>query len=125
MSPVTLDYHRFSFIGGAYLTVSHPNFLESTLVKLQKMSFFGLPTTAHTCLPPSEPNPRMRGKKGRSEAAVRAIVSGNGSQGGISETDEAVAIIGLPGRMTVEAMRPFLRDYKLASGEGAIVKLEK
>jgi hypothetical protein len=67
---------------------------------------------------------RSRGLKGREEASERSIVSGNGSQGGITDGGKSVILSGLPGRITTDAMRLFLKNYKLMGGQAGVVKLE-
>ena len=58
--------------------------------------------------------PRVRGNKGRVEAAQRGVISGDGPNGGINGNTKSVILYGLPGKMTVEALTYFLKSYKLA-----------
>ncbi len=67
---------------------------------------------------------RSRGLKGREEASERAIVFGNGSQGGITDVGRSVLLSGLPGRITTSAVRQYLKDYSLMGGQAEVVKLE-
>jgi hypothetical protein len=67
---------------------------------------------------------RSRGLKGREEASERSIVSGNGSQGGITDVGRSVVLSGLPGRISTDAVRRYLRDYSLMGGQAEVVKLE-
>ena len=73
---------------------------------------------------PTEPRMRSRGLKGREEASERSIVTGNGSQGGITDGGRSVMLSGLPGKITAGAVRKFLRNYKLMGGQAEVVKLE-
>jgi len=68
---------------------------------------------------------RSRGLKGREEASERSIVSGSGSQGGITDVGRSVLLSGLPGKITTEVVRRFLRNYKLMGGQAEVVKLEQ
>jgi hypothetical protein len=74
---------------------------------------------------PAEPRMRSRGLKGREEASERSIVSGSGSQGGITDGGRSVLLSGLPGKITTEVVRRFLRNYKLMGGQAEVVKLEQ
>jgi len=124
VTKVTLDYHRFQPTGSAFLTISQPSVLPKTLAALENLSFFGHPLTARTTRPPLEPTMRSRGLKGREEASERAIVSGNGSQGGITDVGRSVLLSGLPGKISTNVVRRYLRDYSLMGGQAEVVKLE-
>jgi len=67
---------------------------------------------------------RSRGLKGREEASQRSIVSGNGSQGGITDIGRSVVLSGLPGKITTDAVRQYLKDYSLMGGQAEVVKLD-
>jgi hypothetical protein len=67
---------------------------------------------------------RSRGLKGREEASERSIVSGNGSQGGITDVGRSVLLSGLPGRVSTDAVRRYLKDYSLMGGQAEVVKLD-
>ena len=70
---------------------------------------YALPSTAAT-----NDIPRIRGAKGRIEAAQRGIVAGDGPNGGITSNNKSVVLYGLPGKMTVEALTYYLKSFKLA-----------
>jgi len=67
---------------------------------------------------------RSRGIKGREEASERSIVSGTGSQGGITDVGRSVLLSGLPGRISTNAVRRYLKDYSLMGGQAEVVKLD-
>ena len=70
---------------------------------------------------------RTRGVKGRLEAAERGLISGNGPDGTSTSHGRGVVIYGLPGKLTPEALRPYLKDFKLVAtevGHKEIIKLE-
>ena len=67
---------------------------------------------------------RSRGLKGREEASERSIVLGNGSQGGITDIGRSVVLSGLPGKITTDALRRYLKDYNLMGGKAEVVKIE-
>ncbi len=91
---------------------------------LKQLRFFGHPLTPWTGPPPAETRMRSRGIKGREEASERSVVTGNGSQGGITDGGRSVLLSGLPGRISAESVRRFLRNYKLMGGQAEVVKLE-
>ncbi|KAH9997641.1 hypothetical protein BJV77DRAFT_983706 [Russula vinacea] len=105
-------------------TLAQPSVLPKALAALQQVRFFGHPLTPRTTKPPSEPRMRSRGLKGREEASERSIVSGTGSQAGITDLGKSVLLSGLPGRISPEAMRRYLKNYSLMGGQGEVVKLE-
>ena len=51
---------------------------------------------------------------GRSEGAQRGLLLGNGPSGGIVSGGRCVAISGLPGKLSADALRTLLRNFKLA-----------
>ncbi|KAI0005958.1 hypothetical protein BJV74DRAFT_8130 [Russula compacta] len=124
ITKVTLDYRRFDPTGCAFLTLAQPSVLPKALASLNQMRFFGHPLTPRTTQPPAEPRMRSRGLKGREEASERSIVSGNGSQGGITDGRRSVLLSGLPGRISSDVVRRFLKNYKLMGGQAEVVKLE-
>jgi hypothetical protein len=67
---------------------------------------------------------RSRGLKGREEASERSIVFGNGSQGGITDVGRSVLLSGLPGKISTNAVRQYLKDYSLIGGRAEVVKLD-
>jgi hypothetical protein len=93
------------------------------MVALRQLRFFGHPLTPRTTPPPAETSVRSRGLKGREDASERTIVTGNGIQGGITDGGRSVLLSGLPGRISVEAVRRLLRNYKLMGGQAEVVKL--
>lgn len=67
---------------------------------------------------------RSRGLRGREEASERSIVSGNGSQGGITDVGKSVLLSGLPGKISTHVVRRYLRNYSLMGGQAEVVKLD-
>ncbi|KAI0277698.1 hypothetical protein BGY98DRAFT_978276 [Russula aff. rugulosa BPL654] len=124
ITKVTLDYYRFEPTGRAFLTLSQPSVLPKVLASLKQLRFFGHPLIPRTTRPPFEPRMRSRGLKGREEASERSIVSGNGSQGGITDVGRSVLLSGLPGRISTDAVRRYLKDYSLMGGQAEVVKLD-
>jgi hypothetical protein len=121
---VTLEYHRFEPTGRAFLTLTQPSDLPKALAALKQLRVFGHPLTPRTTLAPAEARMRSRGLKGREEASERSIVSGNGSQGGITDGGRSVLLSGLPGKISAEIVRRSLKTYKLMGGQAEVVKLE-
>ena len=83
---------------------------------LNERSVGGRPLQATPSPPPEAiaEGIRTRGRKGRDEAAERGIITGNGPSGGIVSNGKQVAVTGLPGRITADAMKDWLRSFKLA-----------
>ncbi|KAI0288184.1 hypothetical protein BC826DRAFT_1107889 [Russula brevipes] len=98
VTKVALEYRQFEPTGSAFLTLSQPSVLPKALTALKQLRFFGHPLMPRNTPAPDEPRMRSRGLKGREEASERAIVSGNGSQGGITDVGRSVVLAGLPGR---------------------------
>lgn len=98
--------------------------LPKTLGALKEVRIFGHQLIPRTTLSPLEPPKRSRGLKGREEASERSIVFGTGSQGGITDIGRSVLLSGLPGKISTEAVRRFLKDYSLMGGQAEVVKLD-
>jgi hypothetical protein len=124
ITKVALEYHRFEPTGRAVLTLSQPSVHSKVMVALRQLRYFGHQLMPRSTLPPAETRVRSRGLKGREEASERSIVTGNGIQGGITDVGRSVLLSGLPGKMTTDAVRRFLRNYKLMGGQAEVVKLE-
>ena len=125
LTAVALEYQRFEPMGRAFLTLTQPSVLPKVLAALQQLRFSGHPLTPRTTPSPSEPSMRSRGLKGREEASERSVVTGNGSQGGITDGGKSVLLSGLPGKISTDVVRRYLRNYKLMGGQAEVVKLEK
>ncbi|KAF8479342.1 hypothetical protein DFH94DRAFT_50731 [Russula ochroleuca] len=121
---VALDYYRFEPTGRAFLTLTQPSVLPKVLAALKQLRFFGHPLIPRTTKPPPEPRMRSRGLKGREEASERSIISGTGSQGGITDVGRSVMLSGMPGKISTEALRRFLNNYSLMGGQGEVVKID-
>ncbi|KAH9981369.1 hypothetical protein BGW80DRAFT_1454259 [Lactifluus volemus] len=124
ITKVTLEYHRFEPTGSAFLTLNQPSVLPKTLAALKQLRYFGHQLIPRTTSPPDDGRMRSRGLKGREEASERSIVSGNGCQGGITDVGKSVLLSGLPGKITTDAVRWFLKNYKLMGGKAEVVKLD-
>jgi len=124
VTKVALEYQRFEPTGRAFLTLSQPSVQSKVMVTLRQLRYFGHLLIPRTTSPPGETRVRSRGLKGREEASERTIVSGNGIQGGITDVGRSVLLSGLPGRMSTDTVRRFLRNYKLMGGQAEVVKLE-
>ncbi|KAH9842587.1 uncharacterized protein C8Q71DRAFT_720094 [Rhodofomes roseus] len=128
VSHVALDYWRFSPTGQAWLTLTSPTFLPHTVNALNGAVISGklLQAAARDPMPQSQ-LARTRGVKGRLEAAERGIITGSGPDGGRTGQGKGVVIYGLPGKFGAEAVRTYLKEFKLAAsedGQKEIVKLE-
>ncbi|KAI0273551.1 hypothetical protein BC834DRAFT_214318 [Gloeopeniophorella convolvens] len=125
VSKVALDYYRFDPTGRAFLTLASAHDLPRVLAALREVKLFSHTLRPATTPVPVAPPARARGAKGRGEAAERALVAGSGSQGGITDVGRAVLLAGLPGRISPDSVRVYLRQYRLLGGEAEVVKLER
>lgn len=125
---VALDYQRFSPTGDAFITFNTPSPIRSAVQKLHGSMIAGHALAAG-------PSPedaggaflRNRGGKGRTQAAQRGVVTGNGPNGAITDLGKSVVLYGLPGKMTEEGVSFFVRSFKLdglsATKEKDVIKL--
>ena len=70
---------------------------------------------------------RSRGIKGRENAANRGAVTGSGPDAGVREHGKNVVIWGLPGRLSPEGLKEYLKGFRLAGStndEPDIIKIE-
>jgi len=118
VSDVAIDYHRFVPTGRAFLTLATPDVLDLNLRALENASISSLPIFSVSSPPPAPVPRRTRGAQGRMEAAERGLITGNGPGGGVVNEGKNVVLWGLPGRLTPEALKGFLHNFKLAGTEG-------
>ncbi|TFY81705.1 hypothetical protein EWM64_g2305 [Hericium alpestre] len=125
VADVAIDYNNFMPSGNAWITVTQSDFMPHTISRLRNSNLFGSRITAYPTSVDTE-SPRMRGERGRKEAAERSAIAGNGPRGGISEGDlgKCALLWGLPGKITIPEIRDMLSGYKLAGQKGQIVKLD-
>ena len=113
---VDIDYKHFEPSGTAWITMSSAGFAGSAVRALRDHNLAGLPLTVNLSPPPRESRPaRLRGVKGRAEAAEREVVTGDGPGAGITGGRRTVVLSGLPARMSPDAVRTWLKNFKLAS----------
>jgi len=117
VTDIVLDYRRFIPTGNAWLKLTSPELLNANLRALDNATVSSSPISAASSEAPPIPN-RMRGLKGKDVAAKRGYFDGNGPRGGIKNSGKNVVIWGLPGRMSPDALKEFLRDFHLAGTEG-------
>jgi len=70
---------------------------------------------------------RTRGAKGRTEAALRGVITGNGPQGSILNPGKNVVLWGFPGKMREDGVEDLLKSWRLAWSAGVleVVKMER
>ncbi|KZT67767.1 hypothetical protein DAEQUDRAFT_812632 [Daedalea quercina L-15889] len=127
VSHIALDYYRFTPTGRAWLTLNSSTHMRYTLKSLKGSVISGKLLDADAAHDPKNPVNRTRGVKGRLEAAERGLVTGSGPDGASTSHGRGVVIQGLPGKLTPEGLRSYLKDFKLAATEGGrkeIVKLD-
>ncbi|KIO13601.1 hypothetical protein M404DRAFT_952973 [Pisolithus tinctorius Marx 270] len=109
---VQIDLYRFSSNRRAYLTLSHPDFLQQNIAKLEKASVGGFLVTAHpTDVPPV--NSELRGVKGRQLAAKRGAITGTGPSGCVPSNGRHVCIWGLPPKISSDSIKEHLQKFGL------------
>jgi len=118
VADVAIDYERFTPTGKAYLTLTVPDVLNHNLKCLEKATVTSLPITAASSEPPRGIPVRGRGQRGRGEATERGVLTGNGPRAGLLSAGKNVVIWGLPGKLTNEALKGYLQNFKLAGTEG-------
>lgn len=102
-----LDYHRFTPTGRAIIRMSDNRFLESALRTLRTANLSTVPLVPFKARVQS--SPRMRGVKGREEAAERAVIDGNGAGGGINPKGCDIVLSGLPEQVSAYNLRGYLK----------------
>ena len=122
-----IDYRHFEPRGAGWITLSTPEYMSRALAALDSQTLAAFPIRATPSLPPSSLPLRTRGPKGRMEAAERAVLTGDGPTAGVSGSGRNVVISGLPGRLSPDALRLLVKNFKLAGatpGEQEIAKIE-
>jgi hypothetical protein len=123
--PVAIDYEFFKPRERAILTLVSPDYLQTNLQALSNLSISGISVEAQPYESNVQQRPRMRGHRGRLDAAQRGALIGEGPRAGIANIERTVIMGGLPARTSVEHMAEVLKSFKLAQSKGApqIVKL--
>ncbi|KAI0928481.1 hypothetical protein AcW1_005717 [Taiwanofungus camphoratus] len=128
VADVALDYRRFGPTGKAWIELTNPNFVNRASRALNGGMVGGNLIEATPAKPFVEASHhRVRGVKGRLEAAERGLITGNGPAGGVKDSARGVVIWGLPGKMTPDSLKDYLKNFKLAgleAGKVPIIKLE-
>ncbi|KAI6036372.1 hypothetical protein BKA83DRAFT_4162007 [Pisolithus microcarpus] len=109
---VQVDMYRFTSNRRAYLTLSHPDFLQAGIAKLEKASVGGFLVSAYPTDMPSV-NSELRGVKGRQLASKRGAITGTGPSGCIPNNGRHVCIWGLPPRVSSDSIREYLQKFGL------------
>lgn len=120
-----MDYDRFRPTGVAYLTLSSKNSVARNLRILNSATMTSLSLHA-TAVPSPFRVARTRGFIGRQEAADKGLVNGNGPNGGTSGNGKNAMMWGLPGKLSPDGLRNYLRAFRLSdqSDQESIVKIE-
>ena len=124
---VALDFYRLRPTGRAWLTLSSPNYMQHALKAMRGAVLSGKTLGAAPAKDPSELNTRTRGVRGRLQAAERGLLTGNGPYGMSTSRGKGVVLYGMPGKLTPDSLRTYLKNFKLAvaeAGQREIVKLE-
>ncbi|KAF7791309.1 hypothetical protein EIP86_002323 [Pleurotus ostreatoroseus] len=88
-------------------------------------SIMGGFTISATPSPPPLTHRRTRGVDGRQEAAARGALTGDGPSAGITGNGRNVVITGLPGKMTSEGVKLWLKNFKLAGNTAEEKEINK
>lgn len=112
---VAVDYNRFTPTGSAWVYLTNSAFSRPAIQSINGSVLAGHEVSAHQAEDDTEDLPlRIRGVKGRAEAADRGIITGNGPSGGLLGGSSNVVLYGLPGKMSTEATGYYLKSFKLA-----------
>ncbi|KAL4077176.1 hypothetical protein V8B97DRAFT_1400259 [Scleroderma yunnanense] len=109
---IQIDLYRFTPNRRAYLILSHPDFLQKNIAKLEKSSVGGLLVNAYPADLPTV-NTELRGVKGRQLAAKRGAITGTGPSGGVPSNGRHVCIRGLPPKVSPESIKEYLQKFGL------------
>jgi len=124
---VDIDYNRFEPTGNAWLTLTNSRFIPSTVKKFHEGIYIGAARISANAHNGSSLLVRMRGFKGRAQAAERGVLSGNGPSAGLSAGSMNVTLSGFPNWVSVAYVKQFLKSYRLAGttdGQKEVVKLD-
>lgn len=114
LSAAKIDYDRFVANGRAYIRLTHPSFVPSTLDRLKKTTINAHTISAVSCADPTGLDAqRTRGTKGREEAAKRGSFTGNGPGGMINSNGTDVVLYGLPLRLDSLDLKQWLFESEL------------
>ncbi|KAI5121679.1 hypothetical protein M0805_002755 [Coniferiporia weirii] len=111
IASIKMDYHRFMPTGRAYIEMIHARHAENVAKRMRDSQMTTLQVKSYHA-PVLRP-PRMRGERGRAEAASRAVLEGNGMGGGVGAKAWDVVLWGIPGTMSAQALRYYLRRVEL------------
>lgn len=115
----SLNYRRFSPTQEGFIVLNNPGHANPALKALREnvVGGFRVTTTSVPSLNDNTPI-RSRGRRGRDEAMERGIITGDGPNAGITDRGKSVVIYGLPGKMTAESLRSYLKTFKFGSEDG-------
>ncbi|KAH8107105.1 hypothetical protein BXZ70DRAFT_1074760 [Cristinia sonorae] len=127
IAAVSINYNRFLPTREGFISFTHPNFLRNAIKVLSHATVGGYTINVEPSPPPEEAW-RLRGYRGRTEAAERGVLGGNGPGAGLGRAGRNVLITGLPHWVTPQSLQQHLSEYELASKtdteEQVIVKVE-
>jgi hypothetical protein len=120
-----VSYDRFLPTGRALITLAAPNFLRDNLRLLDRLTIAGTPVSAEPTIV-EESRQRTRGTKGRAEAEERGVAAGNGPHAGLLQnTGKMVVIWGFPGKMDINLVAPYFKDFKVATSKNNKRRVQK
>jgi hypothetical protein len=67
----------------------------------------------------------MRGQEGRTQAAGRGALNGNGPSAGVANNGMNVVITGLPAKTAVEELAELLKDFDIAQSHKGLPQIQK
>ncbi|EJD02395.1 uncharacterized protein FOMMEDRAFT_168860 [Fomitiporia mediterranea MF3/22] len=107
-----LEYWRFVPTGRAYISMRSDHYVDAAYRALKKTQMSSLPVRAFY-VSAAETQRRMRGRKGRFDAADRAAFDGIGIGGGVEPKGCDVVLYGLPPDTAAPALRLYLKRNRL------------
>jgi hypothetical protein len=120
-----VDYDRFLPTGRALITLTGPDFLRDNMRLLERFTIASAPVFAEPTIVEAN-RPRTRGTKGRAEAQERGVATGNGPHAGLLQNaGKSVVIWGFPGKITIEVVAPFFKDFKVAKSKKEKLRIQQ
>ncbi|KAI0341584.1 hypothetical protein BDW22DRAFT_251332 [Trametopsis cervina] len=125
---VDIDYENLEPTGSAWITLTASDFVPNVIRKFHTGIYLGASrvTASSEPLKAARLLSRSRGERGREQAAARGVI-GSGPSAGVTGGARNVCLSGFPATMPVEAIKTYLKSFKLAGtvpGEKEVLKLE-
>lgn len=114
-------------MGKAFVTFTQPAYVQPAVLRLRTAQLSGMLLDVVATGPLENRPGRSRGVQGRAEAMNRGVLDGNGPDAGVTERGKNVVVWGLPGKLTTDQLRQYLKSSRLGNTQGGkeeILKIE-